>query len=585
MTIKNGADALAETLAEYDVELVVGYSGHATFGASLAVARSGRFRTLRPTTEMGGAYIIHAYNLLRGRSAAVGLWHTIGALVASPAVMEGHIARVPAVHLGMNADTGSKDRQAMQDIPLEGAFGDITTWTTRVERPDKLPEAIHHAFQYAHGARKGPTMVDVPFDLVVDQAEMEIPSGWRPPLATGLAAADVERVLDLLRGAERPLILAGGGAAAAGCADQVRDLAEWLQAAVAVTSTGRGTVADDHPLCVGLTGTVASDLANQAVAEADVVLVLGSRLSEWGYAQGFRAELPGRLIQVDTDPTRVGDFYFAELGVCADVGTVVGQLLDGLRAGGSAVAPGSRGWLDDLAERKRELTAELAELAASEQAPLSPWRVVAEVGEALDDDAIVVTDVGSNTGYTFRGLTVRRPRRLLAPYGVGSLGSAYPMALGAKLAEPDTDVVVVTGDGGFQYTLNEIATGVREQLPVTIVVLNDGFLNSARMNQEACYGDSVWGELNNPDFAAIARAYGAEGERVEQPGGVAAAVARGKASGGTYVVDVAVDPGFPYPATGAGPVPVWEARTWPGAVDGVRSPGFGGAAALGEAAR
>lgn len=578
MTIKNGANALAETLAEYDVELVVGYSGHTTFGASLAIANSGKFRTLRPVTEMGGAYIIHAYNLLRGRSAAVGLWHTVGALVASAPVMEGHIARVPAVHLGLNADTGTKDRQGMQDIPVEGAFADITTWTTRVERPDKLPEAIHHAFQHAHGARKGPTMVDVPFDLMIDQAEMEIPSGWQPPLATGLAAADLDRVLETLKSAERPLILAGGGAAASRCGEQVRELAELLQAAVTVTSTGRGTVADDHPLCFGLTGTVASELANQAVAEADVVLVLGSRLSEWGYAQGYRAELPGRLIQVDSDPTRISDFYFADYGITADVGTVVGQLLGGLRAEGFSVDSGSRSWIDDLGRRKRELGEEIAGLAASEQAPLSPWRVVSEVRSAIDDEAIVVTDVGSNTGYTFRGMTVRRPQRLLAPYGVGSLGSAYPMALGAKLAEPDNDVVVITGDGGFQYTMNEIATGVREQLPVTVVVLNDGFLNSARKNQEACYGDSVWGELNNPDFAAIARAYGADGERVEEPGGVAAAVARGKESGGTYVVDVAIDPEFPYPATGAGPVPIWEPRTWPGAVEGVRSPGVGGAA-------
>lgn len=571
-----GADALAATLEQYDVELVIGYAGHSTFGASLAVARSGKYRTLYPVTEMGGAYMLHGYNLLRGRSAAVGLWHTVGSLLTSPAVMEGYIARVPTVHIGMNADTGSKDRQAMQDIPNEGVFRDITTWTTRVERPDKLPEAIHHGFQHAHSARRGPVMIDVPFDLMVDEAPISIPSGWRPPTSAARPTeTDVRRVVELLENAERPIVLAGGGAAGARAGDAIRELAELLDMPVAVTSTGRGLIPDDHPLCAGLTGTVASDVANAAVREADVVLVIGSRLSEWGYAQGYHAELPGALIQIDSDPVRIGDFYFPEVGIVGDAATVVQEILAAMRGAPAVVArSGARPWASEIAERKAALDRELAELAASDQAPLSPWRIVAGVREAIDDDTIVVTDVGSNTGYTFRGLLVRRPQRLLAPYGVGSLGSAYPMALGAKLAEPDTDVIVITGDGGFQYTLNEIATGLREHLPVTIVVLNDGYLNSARHNQEACYGDSVWSTLHNPDFVALARAYGAEGERVERPADVADAVRRAIASKTTYVLDVATEPSFGYPATGAGPVPVWEPRTWPGALDGVASPGL-----------
>ena len=173
-------------------------------------------------------------------------------------------------------------------------------------------------------------------------------------------------------------------------------------------------------------------------------------------------------------------------------------------------------------------------------------------------------DVGSNAGWVFRGYVAHQPNRLLAPFGIGSLGSAFPLGLGAKLAMPDKKVAVVTGDGGFQYTMNEIATALMENIPVVVVVLNDGYLGANRGLAENVFDERyMWVKINDPDFAAIARAYGAKGERVEKPGDLIQLSNARFESNTVYVVDVPIDYKFCYPGIGTGPNYKWEPRLWP----------------------
>ncbi len=571
-----GADALVETLAAYETELVVAFIGHTTHELADAFHAQGGIRSFHPVTEMGGGYIVNGYNYVKGRPAAVGLWHTIGSLVVTTPVYEAQIARIPSVHITMNVDSAVHGREAMQEMPNVDVFRSITQSAVRCERPERMPELIHKAFQIAQLGRPGPALVDIPYDFCIDEAEIELPRGWRGPNNRQYASPeDAAAAAELLVGAERPVILAGGGAVASGAEAEVLALAEMLGIPVVTTSTGRGIVDEDHPLALGLTGTIGSPAANALVAEADVALVVGSRLADWGYAQSWVAELPGKLIHVDSDGSRVGDFYFPEIGIVGDARAVIGQIVAAVREqdGFEEVGHEQRPRSAELAERKATWRATVEQNQASDQWPMSPWRVVRDVQSQLADDDIIVTDVGDNTGYVFQSTVVHKPRTLLAPFGVASLGTALPMAIGAKLARPEANTVVITGDGGFQYTLNEISTAIREQTPLVVVVLNNGVLGSTQSHMQGLFGHETWVTLQNPDFAALAKSYGADGEQVTAADGVADAVRRGIDSGGVYVVDVPVDKSFGYPATGAGPVVKWEPRLWPSDVTGIKQPG------------
>lgn len=576
MALIRGADAILDTLEACGTDLLVGYIGHTT--QELADATRGRtgMRTINPTTELGGAHLINGYNFVKGRGAAAGLWHTCGTLMIPMALYEGLYSRIPSVHLGFNTDGAFQTREAMQEMPNVDSLRPVTRWATRAERPDRMPELINRAFQRAHGAPAGPTFVDIPFDLSVDVAEMEIPTGFSAP--TYRAGADPEQIraaISLLVNAERPVLLVGGGAVTSGADQEVRELAELIGLPVTTSHTAQGILPESHPLSLGSNGPIGTRCANDWMAEADVVLAIGTRLSEWGYSQSYTAPLPGRLIHVDTDAAQLGNFYFPEIGMIGDARTVLRQLIEATRgdADFKELPYQDRSHHQRATQMKQEWQATVRERSRSEESPISPWRVASAIEAALRPEDIIATDTGNNLAWVFQGTTTERSRRLVTTFGAGVLGAGLPMALGAKLASPESNVVVGVGDGGFGYSYNEIALALRENIPVTVVVFNDSSLGANRSFMNHLYGQSAWTELNNPDFAALARAYGAEGERVEDAGDLDAAVARGVASGTVYVIDVPISRAYDYPATGSGGSVKWPPRQWPADAIGTRSPG------------
>ncbi|GCD91113.1 acetolactate synthase, large subunit, biosynthetic type [Nocardioides sp. LS1] len=576
MGLMRGADAILDTLEAGGTELLVGYIGHTTQELADAASERKGMRTINPATELGGAHLINGYNYITGRASAAGLWHTCGTLMITSGLYEGLYSRIPSVHLGFNVDGGFQGRDSMQEMPNVDALKPLTRHAARVERPEKLPEAINRAIQRAHGTPAGPTFVDIPFDLTVDVAEMEIPTGW--PATVNRAGADPELVraaASLLLSAERPVLIVGGGAVTSQADAEVLELAELAGVAVTTTFTSQGIVPETHPLSLGSSGPIGWPCANDAIAEADVVIAIGTRMSEWGYGRSYTAALPGRLVHIDTDANQIGAFYFPELGIVGDARTVLRQLIEAVRQDASFVPSpyNERPNYQRLAESKEKWATERRERAAVTDSPTSPWRVVSAIESALGPDDYLVSDSGNNTGWMFQGTTANRSRRLTASFGAGVLGPGLPMALGVKLARPDSNVVVGVGDGGFGYSHNEIALALRENIPVTVVVFNDGALGANKGFMEYLYGKPSWTDLNNPDFVALARAYGADGERVEDAGDLDAALKRGVGSGTLYVIDVPIGEEFEYPATGPGGKVKWPPRQWPGDVIGTRVPG------------
>lgn len=576
MALMRGADAILDTLEEGGTDLLVGYIGHTT--QELADATRGRtgMRTMYPATELGGAHLINGYNYIKGRAAAAGLWHTCGTLLIPMALYEGMFSRIPSVHLGFNVDGSFKGRDSMQEMPNVESLAPTTRYATRVERPDKLPETINRAIQRAHGSPAGPTFVDIPFDLTVDVAEMDIPKGWSAPThRPGADPEQIRAVVDLAVGAKRPVLIVGGGAVSSGADAEVKQLAELLGIPVTTTLTSQGILPESHPLSLGTSGPIGWRCANDWIADADLVIAVGSRISEWGYSQSFTAPMPGRLVHIDTDSDQLGNFYFPEIGIVGDARTVLRQIIEATRQNPDFIeAPyQERAHHVAVVEAKEEWVVQKRRRAQVDESPISPWRVVDAIESALSPEDVIVSDAGNNTGWIFQGTTAERSRRLVTTFGGGVLGAGFPMALGAKLARPESNVVVGVGDGGFGYAHNEIALALRESIPVTIVVFNDSALGANKGFMTNLYGQPSWTALNNPDFVALARAYGADGERVEDAGDLDAAVKRGVGSGTVYVIDVPISSAHEYPATGSGGKVKWPARQWPADAIGTQSPG------------
>ncbi|HLF42893.1 MAG TPA: thiamine pyrophosphate-binding protein [Acidimicrobiia bacterium] len=576
MAIKRGADAVVETLREHGTEIVIGYIGHSTHEIADAVGKSG-LRTINPATELGGAYMVNAYNYVKGRPAAVGIWHTVGALLLHPALQEAKSSRIPAVHLGLNGESRLHGRDgALQQVPSE-TFRPVTRSTERVERIDKLGEAVHRAFRVAQGVPAGPAYVDIPFDLTVDLGEIPIPPAPVAPAAGPEPRdTDVREAAAQLVAAERPVIVVGGGAVRSDAGEEIRAIAELVGVPIVTSSTGQGLISEDHPLCMGPTGLWGWSSANATLADADFALVIGSRLSDWGVAQGYIARLPSKIVQVDTDPARLGEFYYPRLAIVADARAFAAKLLAALpETSGYVPAPfETREAVQEALKRKHAWRQWTDEVGADNSFPMKMWRVMRAVREQLGPDDFLVADIGGHSIPVMTGAIMRKPRRLLLSFGEGVLGSAFPMGIGAKLAEPSSKVVVAAGDGGFQYHFNELRVAVAEQLPIVVIVFNNGSYGANDWMMQSWYGKSQWSVFANPDWVALAKAYGADGERVERAEDIEAALQRGLASDRPYIIDVPLDPNEGFPENGSvGPAFLIKGREIPPDLIGGLAPG------------
>lgn len=540
MSSISGAEAIVLTLREYGTEIVFGFIGHSTHEIANAVAESG-IPTVNPATELGGAYMLTAYNYLKGRPAAVGIWHTVGSLLLPPALQEASSSRIPAVHIGLNADSRLTNRDGLQQVPA-GAFAPVTRLTTRVERVDMIGDILHKAFQAAQGRPSGAVFVDIPFDITTDRGKVNIPSGWTLPSRAVPTAEDVAATVSAIRSAHRPVIIVGGGAVSSDAGPEIVRLAEMASIPVVGTTTAQGLVPETHPLALGTAGQAGWTSANDTLAEADLAIVLGSRLSDWGIAEGFTARLPKTLVQVDTDVQRLGEVYFPTVPVVADVREFVRAVnealehedLEPLRAGRSK-------YIDVVTDRKKQWRDYIVEEGVDDRFPLNPWRVQAELAEVMDEDSILVSDIGNHTSWNLQGTVLTKPRRILLSFGEAVLGSGVPMGIGAKLAEPDTKVFVATGDGAVQYHLNELRVAAEHGLQIVIIVYNNDAYDANEQMMTSKFGRGAWTKFTNPDYVGIVKAYGGDGERITSAADLGPALKRGLASEGAYIIDVPID--------------------------------------------
>ena len=423
-------------------------------------------------------------------------------------------------------------------------------------RPDQLALAMRQAFQEMLGGRPGPVQVDVPLDLFVERVETG--DEWEQPVgdvARARSAAEGQRLLaalELLLGATKPVVLVGGGCVLSEAERDVQALIERLNVPTVSTPLAAGVLAADHPLYFGNVGRNGAYAANEATRNADVILALGVRFDDRmssSWISGYTFSIPPtKLIQVDVDPSEIGRNYPVAVGVLGDARTVVRQLIAQIEHRETRKGRHAE-WVKRLAAARDLWEMDRGPLAEAEGVPLHPERVVATLSRVLDDHAIVLSDVGVHHNWLVQRLKVRGSRSFLQSWGFGSMGFAVCGVVGAKLAAPERPAIAVCGDGGFLMAAHSVATAVEYHVPAVWVVWNNGGYVSIRDLQVGAFGprelatrfrDSRTGDLVSTDFAALARAMGADGYRVEKPGDFGEALAAALASNGPSVIDVPV---------------------------------------------
>ncbi|MER1969000.1 thiamine pyrophosphate-binding protein [Castellaniella sp. GW247-6E4] len=550
------AHQLVRYLEERGVEHIFGLCGHTNI-AVLTELEGSSIRFINSRHEQIAAHAADGYARMR-RKAAVVLSHLGPGLTnASTGIANAALDSIPVVVIAGDVPSHYHGKHPHQEINLHA---DAAQWEIyrpfvkrawRVDRPDLFPEILEKAFQLAESGRPGPVLVSVPMDIFsmkVDTALFERLRAHtkqleKPSIDDTLARRIVQELID----AERPVIYAGGGVILADAARELADLAEHLGLPVAHSLMGKGVLPDDHPLTLGMTGFWGTQFVNDTCREADLVLGLGTRFTEadcssWENEYTFSFP-PTRLIHIDIDPAEIGRNYPAQIGAVADLH----QALKVLNRVAREMLPEPRpneALRQRIADYRREFSASNVEAIRSDSYPMMPERILAEVREVLPRDAIITTDVGWNKNGVGQQFPVYEPGSILTPGGYATMGFGAPGALGAKLACPDRVVVSLVGDGGFGQNPALLATAVEENIPVVWVVMNNCAFGTIAGLQKAHYGTTLGtvfvkdGKPYTPDFAAIARAYGAEGIRIESASEFKDALARAISSKKPVVIDV-----------------------------------------------
>jgi acetolactate synthase-1/2/3 large subunit len=461
---------------------------------------------------------------------------------------------------------------ATQAMDQEGLLRPLCKWVTALRAPEALPAVLGTALRRATTGRPGPVALIIPHDVF--DARLPDEGGGRPAdiaLSPALAApcdpawgrypalraapepASVAEAARRLREARCPVMVAGGGALIAGAEAAAQALAEALAMPVVTTFTGRGVLADDHPLSLGLLGSIGTTCARRAVEAADVVLLVGTKSAKNSTFDWTLPRADQTVIHLDVDPAEIGKVFRTAVGLVGDARLGLEALLSAVAGGGGKASPrrhgateeeragetGRRAW---IAELRREWKAEIAPAMASDAVPILPQRVMAELNRRTGPEDLLVCDASYPTGW---GLVYHPIRRagcsVLAPRGSAGLGFGLPAAIGAGIACPGRHVLVLAGDGGFSYSLGELASAQLHGLPIVAVIFNNSSLAWIDHWHRIYFdGDGAPFRWNDVDFAAVGRGFGWLGLRVERPDDLGPALEEALAAGRPAIVDVLV---------------------------------------------
>lgn len=572
-----GSQIIAEYLIKEKIPYIIGYAGHGAIGLLDGIYdHTDKIQVIWPRVEQAAGFMADVYFRLTGVALPVYVSTGPGPMNLTIALANAFYDSSAFLAITGQVTTDQFDTGALQEeyryFPgdFTSVIKPIVKRSWQVRKVEELAKFLPKAFKTMRTGRPGPCHLEVPYDLYVKKADVEIPDPehWSKPVnwRTPASPEAVEKALDLLVKAPRPLILAGGGVQVSGGTAELKALAEYLKIPVYTTLMGKGAMAESDDLYLGVAGCWGDYPAAEAARNADVILAIGARFADLHAASwlpGYTYNIPPtKLIHVDIDPGEIGRNYPVELGIVADAKAFLAQMLEVAKAKG--IKRDGKAWLDEVYGYKTEWRNFIEPYAANKDVPIDPRRVLFDMRKVAPAETILVADVGNNQAWVEQYWRTPHPKAHISPGGFAAMGFGICGVLGAKLARPEAPCVNVCSDGGFMMTPHAVATAVEYDLPVVWVIMNNYTIGCIRDLQRfyldgreigTSFRKVKTGELWNPDFAKMAESMGARGVRIEKPDDFAGAFEAALKAEVPTVLDVIINRDTPVPITATWQMP------------------------------
>lgn len=509
---KSGSDLVLETLRDLGIDTIFGYPGGAVLPLYDAIYNFKGIRHILGRHEQGCLHEAEGYAKSTGKLGVAVVTSGPGATNAITGIADAMSDSVPLlVFTGQVARSGI-GKDAFQEADIVGITMPITKYNYQVRETADIPRIITEAVHIATTGRPGPVVIDLPKDVsaletdFVYSSEIDLPS-YQPTLEPN--EMQIKKILKQLSKAKKPVLLAGGGISYAEAAAELNEFAERYQIPVVTSLLGQGTIATSHPLFLGMGGMHGSFAANIAMTEADFMISIGCRFDDrlTGNPKTFAKN--AKVAHIDIDPAEIGKIIAVDIPVVGDAKKALQQLL-----AEPIVRNNTEKWIEKVTKDKNRVRS-----YDKKERVVQPQAVIERVGKLTNGDAIVVTDVGQHQMWTAQYYPYQNERQLVTSGGLGTMGFGVPAAIGAKIANPDKEVVLFVGDGGFQMTNQELAILNIYKIPIKVIMLNNHSLGMVRQWQEAFYdgrtSESVFDSL--PDFQLMAQAYGIKNYKFDNP--------------------------------------------------------------------
>ncbi|MFD1686593.1 biosynthetic-type acetolactate synthase large subunit [Halobellus litoreus] len=537
--VTTGSEAVIRALENEGVEAAFGVQGGAIMPVYDALYHSD-IRHVTMAHEQGAAHAADAFSVVRNEPGVCLATSGPGATNLVTGIADANMDSDGLLALTGQVPSDMVGSDAFQETDTTGVTAPITKHNYFASDADTVGDTVGEALALAGEGRPGPTLVDLPKNVTLDETDAE-PGPAEPPATTRPQyVADEESVAeaaDAIQAAERPLLLFGGGVIKGDATEQAREFAREHEIPVVTTMPGIGSFPEDDDLCLSWAGMHGTGYANMAITHTDLLIAVGTRFDDrlTGGIDTFAPE--AEVIHIDIDPAEISKNVHADYPLIGDAGIVLDQVDDALEA-----SPDADEWREQCQTWKAEYP---MDYATPDDEPLKPQFVVEILDEATGDDAIVTSGVGQHQMWAAQYWTFTEPRTWVSSHGLGTMGYGLPAAIGARIAaDDDQEVVCVDGDGSFLMTIQELSVAVREELDITVAVLNNEYIGMVRQWQDAFFeGRRMAAEYNwCPEFDMLAEAFGARGFRVDDYDEVAETVEEAVAYDGPSVIDFHIDP-------------------------------------------
>ena len=532
----NGAQLMVRLLERQGVRTIAGIPGGAILPFYDALSGSDKIRHVLARHEQGAGFMAQGMARVSGVPQVCIASSGPGATNLVTAIADACLDSIPMVVITGQVPQAMIGTDAFQEVDIYGITVPITKHNFLVRSAQELLEVVPDAFRIAMSGRPGPVLIDVPKDvqnqlITIDEGELPAPAVADPTPPLDMAA--IEAAAQMINAAEQPVLYLGGGVVASGAAPLAVQLAERAGLPTTMTLMGLGAMAIDHPLSIGMLGMHGARYTNFVLEESDLLVVVGARFDDRAIGRAAQFCPNAKIVHIDIDASELHKIKTAHVAIHANVQCALEALLPRVQA-----TPRER-WLAQVDSLRSRFPMQFP----GQDDPRSHYGLIHAVASALDDDAIVATDVGQHQMWVAQAYPFRRPRQWLTSGGLGTMGFGLPTAMGAALAEPDRTVVCFTGDGSFKMNIQELATLAEEGLNVKIVLMNNNALGLVYQQQTLFYGKRLFASKyrTEPDFVKIAEGFGVPAVDLDKADDPRAALAEALHAPGPCLIHATID--------------------------------------------